>query len=1177
MADLERVANNFGNSTSAAIERIKASSEQAKSGIAQIADQMHNLDVASSGTAAKLADADKKLDDFNATVQTSKKGIAGLADAEKAQREVLNTLINTLQKLDAQYKALDPTEKGYGTRKRQIASDLKTVNSLIKAQSSALISAKRSIDSAVGSYDHLNKQTGELWKQLRALPDAFDRNTGAINKNNRAAVDLYNQIGKNEAALKRFDAGINRHQRNVGNYGSALEGLASGGLTGFLGKMGLVGLVIQQAVGPIKEAIGIMDEMDRLDASLKAVSRDSEDFAKSQQFLIGLSTDLGQNYAMLVKTFKSLKAATKDTSLEGKSTELIFQGIIKAGSALQLSNEEVEGSLYAITQIVSKSKVSMEELRQQLAEKMPGAMRILAEAMGISEMQLNKLVENGKLYAKDVLPKLAEGLEKVYGKDAQKNVETMGGQWNILNTEVALFLKSLNEDKAITGFFARMTAGLSSVMRQWRSLRQIQDGGGLGTMMGATLEGWFGINGQDSARVNAATQRQKTMSAFPNQSPEQRSKTITDLQRQFLALTKKQYDENNGLSSSEQRGLAAQTLYLEGLIDDLKKLNTTTRRADRRSNERAEAAAAREEAEQAKMEAEANKKKADAAKKKANTASTQEYNRKQSEAVSKTRKNIDASNDNMQTDLAAAKADHEAGLLLDEEYEKRKYEIVRDGLNARRRILHAGTQSQYKDVRDLSEDGLREVNKLEEKAQGEYLQGRLEAEKKAFKKLKDAIKDGAKEIESTQDNQLRDSLTKLTEDFEDTENEIRKKVLKREYTAEQGETYLHNLRNNYLEDTLKATEKAANAERNIKNANIEAAISGLEKWKAAAIRTPAEIAEVERQIDELRKQQKDNDRDAEDKKNKEQSVKRRKQTVEDNRFDAEQDERAAKRKQELIQRIGDLSSQAGTALFDVSTAYRDRDLAELEKQKDNELQLVGDNKDAQAKIEEEYNKKVAAIKKKQAIADREQALFNIAISTAQGVASVLATGGGTHYADFGISAGLLSAFVIASGAIQAAAVLAKPLPAYKDGKKSTNSYAGPAIAGEAGAELWFHGSQATYLDRPTVINTKRGDTVVPAAETAAILASIGRKKFSPDQELAAQASLIGHLQEGRHREQQTVVVNAGLSKADMEEAFGRALDKRPVDQTIIDENGFSYYEKRQASRIKYRQNRNSFR
>ena len=73
------------------------------------------------------------------------------------------------------------------------------------------------------------------------------------------------------------------------------------------------------------------------------------------------------------------------------------------------------------------------------------------------------------------------------------------------------------------------------------------------------------------------------------------------------------------------------------------------------------------------------------------------------------------------------------------------------------------------------------------------------------------------------------------------------------------------------------------------------------------------------------------------------------------------------------------------------------------------------------------------------------------LNTAQAVTAVLSTGGGTRYADFGITAGILSAFVIAQGLAQLVAIESKPLPNYFKGRSG-----GPAelaVVAEHGPEL----------------------------------------------------------------------------------------------------------------------------
>ena len=70
--------------------------------------------------------------------------------------------------------------------------------------------------------------------------------------------------------------------------------------------------------------------------------------------------------------------------MEGENTRKIFVSLSEAGTALGLSNEDLNGSLYAISQMMSKGKVQAEELRGQLGERLPGAFNMAAEALGVT-------------------------------------------------------------------------------------------------------------------------------------------------------------------------------------------------------------------------------------------------------------------------------------------------------------------------------------------------------------------------------------------------------------------------------------------------------------------------------------------------------------------------------------------------------------------------------------------------------------------------------------------------------------------------------------------------------------------------------------------------------------------------------------------------------------------------
>lgn len=74
--------------------------------------------------------------------------------------------------------------------------------------------------------------------------------------------------------------------------------------------------------------------------------------------------------------------------------------------------------------MMSKGKVSSEELRLQMGERLPVALQAMAKAAGVSISGLDKLMKEGKLMSADVLPKFAEALNEMIPDIDTDNLET---------------------------------------------------------------------------------------------------------------------------------------------------------------------------------------------------------------------------------------------------------------------------------------------------------------------------------------------------------------------------------------------------------------------------------------------------------------------------------------------------------------------------------------------------------------------------------------------------------------------------------------------------------------------------------------------------------------------------------------------------------------------------------
>jgi len=169
-----------------------------------------------------------------------------------------------------------------------------------------------------------------------------------------------------------------------------------------------------------------------------------------------------------------------------------------------------------------------------------------------------------------------------------------------------------------------------------------------------------------------------------------------------------------------------------------------------------------------------------------------------------------------------------------------------------------------------------------------------------------------------------------------------------------------------------------------------------------------------------------------------------------------------KKKAEKIRDIQfEMASEAINGIFEMGSAKRDEELNALDKQREAELSNKNLTEAQKQAINEEYDKKAAAIKTKQAKSDKLQALFNIALQTAMGSMKAVA--------EFPLTGGMpFLAWVIAAGALQAGLVAAQKVPQFA---KGTDNAPDKGLFGEAGRELMklrsgemFLASSPTYFE-----------------------------------------------------------------------------------------------------------------
>jgi tape measure domain-containing protein len=159
-----------------------------------------------------------------------------------------------------------------------------------------------------------------------------------------------------------------------------------------------------------------------------------------------------------LQSYKKLAASTRNTPMEGMITNEVMSGLMQAGTVFGLTGEELEGSILAISQIAGKGVVSLEELRGQLAERIPGAMQIAARSMNMTEQELYKLISTGTLSATDFLTKFGP----------QLMAETSAGVAGASNTAQAALTRlnnSITEIQVVAGkeFQGPLVLGMNAI------------------------------------------------------------------------------------------------------------------------------------------------------------------------------------------------------------------------------------------------------------------------------------------------------------------------------------------------------------------------------------------------------------------------------------------------------------------------------------------------------------------------------------------------------------------------------------------------------------------------------------------------------------------------------------------------------------------------------------------
>ncbi|WP_244596223.1 tape measure protein [Escherichia coli] len=179
-------------------------------------------------------------------------------------------------------------------------------------------------------------------------------------------------------------------------------------------------------------------------SGLTAITGSTDKAAKEFDYLRDQSNRLGLDLLKTSKDYTQFAAAVGD-KLPKDQMRSIFEGASEWGLVTGADSESQSRALRSLNQMMSKGTVMSEELKGQLSEALPGAVGLFVKALNqmkgrtdLTEKDLFDLMQQGKLFSKDILPEVAKQMKAAArnGGALDKAMKSNRASWQRLQTSM---------------------------------------------------------------------------------------------------------------------------------------------------------------------------------------------------------------------------------------------------------------------------------------------------------------------------------------------------------------------------------------------------------------------------------------------------------------------------------------------------------------------------------------------------------------------------------------------------------------------------------------------------------------------------------------------------------------------------------------------------------------------
>ncbi|HHO8374055.1 TPA: tape measure protein [Klebsiella pneumoniae] len=321
-------------------------------------------------------------------------------------------------------------------------------------------------------------QAAEGLKKVKDQMDGVIRSQQLISRPVRVRTTTTGGGGSGGGA-DRFTAAPHR--------GGSRENSVFSGLRGNIFLLGEIGdaarTVTDILFGWQKPIVEAAAEMQRMRVMLRGLNKDKvnpgEAAAQDMQYIVNMAKNAPFAMQALTDSFVKFRSAGLDPT-DG-SLKALVDSVARFGG----DSELLKRAAVAVQQMSGKGVVSMEELRQQLGEAVPNAMKAMADAAGITMGELTKAVSSGTVEAKQALSLMFVGLRAENENAAKDMMQTYTGALAQLQTSFTLFADRVGQ----AGYLDSLTKGMKELAAIMNSAEGISFANSLGEGLTTAIDG----------------------------------------------------------------------------------------------------------------------------------------------------------------------------------------------------------------------------------------------------------------------------------------------------------------------------------------------------------------------------------------------------------------------------------------------------------------------------------------------------------------------------------------------------------------------------------------------------------------------------------------------------------------------------------------------------------------